>query len=123
MAGQALAVIAAWLSPLPPVRSRWSPALATPSATFPTASKGALDRITLAAARELAHLGITANVINPGPTDTGWMSDEVRDSGIRRTPLGRLGTVQDVAHLVDFLCSSQGQWINGQLLLSNGGYA
>jgi 3-oxoacyl-[acyl-carrier protein] reductase len=38
-------------------------------------------------------------------------------------PLGRLGTPQDVAHLVDFLCSSRGQWVNGQLLMSNGGFA
>jgi 3-oxoacyl-[acyl-carrier protein] reductase len=87
------------------------------------ASKGALDRITLAAARELAHLGITANVINPGPVDTGWMSGEIRASGIRQTPLGRLGTPQDTGHLVSFLCSPQGGWINGQLLLSNGGFA
>jgi 3-oxoacyl-[acyl-carrier protein] reductase len=87
------------------------------------ASKGALDRITLAAARELAHLGITANVINPGPVDTGWMTDEIRASGIRQTPLGRLGTPRDTGHLVDFLCSRQGEWINGQLLTSNGGYA
>lgn len=87
------------------------------------ASKGALDRITLAAAHEFAHLGITANVINPGPVDTGWMSEEIRVSGVRQTPLGRLGTPQDTANLVDFLCSSQGQWINGQLLLSNGGFA
>jgi 3-oxoacyl-[acyl-carrier protein] reductase len=87
------------------------------------ASKGAADRITLAAARELAGLGITANVINPGPVDTGWMSAEVRDSATRQTPLGRLGTPADVARLVDFLCSPQGQWINGQLLYSNGGFA
>ncbi|MEQ4209363.1 SDR family oxidoreductase [Actinopolymorpha sp. B9G3] len=87
------------------------------------ASKAALDRIILAAARELAHLGISSNVINPGPIDTGWMTDDVRASGIRQTPLGRLGTPQDTAHLVDFLCSPQGQWINGQLLMSNGGFA
>jgi 3-oxoacyl-[acyl-carrier protein] reductase len=87
------------------------------------ASKGALDRITLAAAHELAHLGITANVINPGPVDTGWMSEEIRADCARRTPLGRLGTPRDTAHLVDFLCSPQGQWINGQLLKSNGGLA
>jgi 3-oxoacyl-[acyl-carrier protein] reductase len=85
------------------------------------ASKGALDRITLAAARELAHLGITANVINPGPIDTGWMSDELRGFVLERTPRGRLGTPRDTAHLVDFLCSPEGDWINGQLLLSNGG--
>ena len=87
------------------------------------ASKGALDRITLAAAHELAHLGISANVVNPGPVDTGWMNDEIRASGIKQTPLGRLGTPRDTANLVDFLCSEQGQWMNGQLLLSNGGFA
>jgi 3-oxoacyl-[acyl-carrier protein] reductase len=87
------------------------------------ASKGALDRITLAAAHELADLGVTANVINPGPVDTGWMSDELRDQVRHHTPLARLGTPQDTAHLVDFLCSPRGQWINGQLLKSNGGAA
>ncbi|WP_330290340.1 SDR family oxidoreductase [Streptomyces sp. NBC_00576] len=85
------------------------------------ASKGALDRITLAAAHELSHLGVTANVINPGPVDTGWMSEEGRSNTIRYTPLGRLGTPQDTAHLVDFLCSEEGQWVNGQLLKSDGG--
>jgi 3-oxoacyl-[acyl-carrier protein] reductase len=87
------------------------------------ASKGAADRITLAAAHELAHLGISANVVNPGPVDTGWMTDEIREGGIRQTPLGRLGTPRDTAQLVDFLCSPRGGWINGQLLMSNGGFA
>ncbi len=87
------------------------------------ASKGALDRITRAAAHELAHLGVTANVVNPGPVDTGWMTDDLRTACADRTPLGRLGTPRDTAHLVDFLCSPQGQWINGQLLYSNGGFA
>jgi 3-oxoacyl-[acyl-carrier protein] reductase len=86
------------------------------------ASKGAMDRITLAAAHELAHLGVTANVINPGPVDTGWMSGALRQDVVRQTPLGRLGTPQDTAHLVEFLCSPQGGWINGQLLMSNGGF-
>ncbi|GHC79986.1 short-chain dehydrogenase [Nocardiopsis terrae] len=85
------------------------------------ASKGALDRIVLAAARELAHLGVSANVINPGPVDTGWMPDRVREHCTEHTPLGRLGTPRDTAHLVDFLCSPQGGWINGQLLNSDGG--
>nr|WP_050503673.1 SDR family oxidoreductase [Streptomyces rimosus] len=87
------------------------------------ASKGALDRITLAAAHELAHLGVTANAINPGPVDTGWMREEVREHCIRSSPLGRLGTPRDTAHLVDSLCSREGEWINGQLLMSNGGLA
>jgi 3-oxoacyl-[acyl-carrier protein] reductase len=84
-------------------------------------SKGALDRITLAAARELARLGVTANVINPGAIDTGWMTPELLRDVERDTPLGRVGTPQDCANLVTFLCSPQGGWINGQLLHSNGG--
>jgi 3-oxoacyl-[acyl-carrier protein] reductase len=87
------------------------------------ASKGALDRITLAAAKELAGLGVTSNVINPGPTDTGWIADGLRADILASTPLGRLGTPQDCANLVTFLCSPEGGWINGQLLRSNGGIA
>ena len=48
------------------------------------ASKGALDRIVIAAARELAHLKITANVVNPGPIDTGWMDEATRKQLIQR---------------------------------------
>ena len=85
------------------------------------ASKGALDRITLAAAHELAHLGISSNVVNPGPIDTGWMNDEIRASATAGTPAGRTGTPADTANLVRFLMSDQGSWISGQLLYSNGG--
>lgn len=85
------------------------------------ASKGALDRITIAAAREFAHLGITANAINPGPTDTGWMTDQERHDLAAAAPWGRLGTPEDCARLVAFLCSDEGQWINGQLIASDGG--
>ncbi|WP_425428840.1 SDR family oxidoreductase [Streptomyces sparsogenes] len=87
------------------------------------ASKGAMDRITLAAARELAHLGVTANAVNPGPTDTGWMTEQQKTDLARATPLGRLGMPQDCANLVTFLCSERGGWVNGQLLHSNGGLA
>lgn len=86
------------------------------------ASKGALDRIVIAAATELADRGVRANVINPGPVDTGWMSDEVRAWCLRETAAGRLGTAQDTANLVRFLFSDAGSWINGQLLHSNGGF-
>jgi 3-oxoacyl-[acyl-carrier protein] reductase len=86
------------------------------------ASKGALDRIVLAAARELAPLGITANVINPGPTETGWMTDDQRHQAAAQTPLGRVSTPEDCARLVTWLCSPEGGWINAQLLHSNGGF-
>lgn len=86
------------------------------------ASKGALDRLVIAAATELSDLRVRANVINPGPIDTGWMSDEIRALGVAETPAGRLGTPDDTANLVRFLLSDQGAWINGQLLYSNGGF-
>jgi 3-oxoacyl-[acyl-carrier protein] reductase len=85
------------------------------------ASKGALDRITIAAALELGPLGITVNAINPGPTDTGWMPSELAAEIERRTPLGRLARPDDSAELVAFLCSPGGGWITGQILRCDGG--
>lgn len=87
------------------------------------ATKAGLDRIVLACARELADRNIVANVINPGPIDTGWMDDTVRNACVQRQPSGRLGTPQDTANLVSFLLSSRGTWINGQLLKSDGGFS
>ncbi|MEW1957718.1 SDR family oxidoreductase [Kineococcus sp. NPDC059986] len=86
------------------------------------ASKGAMDRIVLAAARELQDQRITANVVNPGPVDTGWMDDAVREAALTPNPRGRLGTPQDTADLVAFLLSARGGWVNGQLLFSDGGW-
>ena len=85
------------------------------------ASKGALDRITIAAAQEFASIGVTANVINPGPTDTGWMTSQLKAQVESDTPLGRIGSPLDAANLVSFLCSDEGGWVNGQLINSNGG--
>jgi 3-oxoacyl-[acyl-carrier protein] reductase len=86
------------------------------------ASKAALDRIVVAAAVELADRGVRANVINPGPVDTGWMTDQIRAAGVADTPAGRLGTPEDTADLVRFLLSDRGSWVNGQLLYDNGGF-
>jgi 3-oxoacyl-[acyl-carrier protein] reductase len=60
-------------------------------------------------------------VVNPGPVDTGWMSEELRAQVLRASPLGRAGTARDTAALVSFLCSADGGWVNGQLLHSDGG--
>lgn len=87
------------------------------------ASKGALDRIVLAAARELGEQRITANVVNPGPIDTGWMDDDVRAAGTAQQPTGRLGTPSDIGGVVAFLLSPAGAWINGQLLYVDGGFS
>lgn len=86
------------------------------------ASKGALDRIVLAAAGELAARGITANLVDPGPVDTGWMTDTVRADLLARQPTGRLGTPRDAAGIVRFLLSDEGAWITGQRIRGDGGF-
>lgn len=87
------------------------------------ASKGALDRIVIAAARELGHLKISSNVLNPGPIDTGWMDAGLKDGLASRQPTGRLGIPADVAGVVRFLLSPEGRWVNGQLLFADGGFS
>jgi 3-oxoacyl-[acyl-carrier protein] reductase len=86
------------------------------------ATKAALDRIVLAAAHELGNRGLRANVINPGPIDTGWMTPDLRAQLIARQPTGRLGTPADIAGLVRFLLSDEGKWVTGQLLHCSGGF-
>lgn len=87
------------------------------------ASKGALDRIVIAAARELGPRGIRSNLVNPGPVDTGWMDDDTRDALTAQQPSGRLGTPDDAARIVRFLVSDEGRWISGQLIKSDGGFS
>lgn len=86
-------------------------------------TKGALDRLVLACTRELAELNITANVLNPGPVDTGWMTDEIRAAGIAQQPSHRFGTPDDIGAVVGFLVSDEGSWINGQLIKVDGGFS
>jgi 3-oxoacyl-[acyl-carrier protein] reductase len=87
------------------------------------ASKGAVEWITVSAAAELAPRGITVNAVNPGPNDTGWMSEDTRAYIRTSTPLSRLGQPSDAADLVAFLCSDRGGWITGQVLTSDGGWS
>lgn len=86
-------------------------------------SKGALDRIVRSCARDYAPQGISANVLNPGPVDTGWMDDATRERLTALTPAGRLGTPGDIAALVAFLVSPEGRWVTGQLLHADGGFS
>lgn len=87
------------------------------------ASKGALDRIVISAAREFGDRGLSANVVNPGPIDTGWMDDETRAHLTAYQPSGRLGTPRDIAALTSFLLSQEGRWVSGQLLSADGGFS
>jgi 3-oxoacyl-[acyl-carrier protein] reductase len=87
------------------------------------ASKGALDRIVISAAREFGPLGISANAVNPGPVDTGWMNDDIRRIVLAEQPQGRLGEPADIANVVAFLVSKPGRWVSGQLLNVDGGFS
>ncbi len=86
------------------------------------ATKGAVDALTVSLSHSLAPRGITVNAINPGPTDTGWMDDDVKTFLLPRFPMGRIGEPGDAARLVAFLASPDARWITGQILHSEGGF-
>lgn len=67
--------------------------------------------------------GVSADVIDPGSVDTGWMDQELRDALAPHHPLGRLGSPRDIAAVVSFLLSPEGRWISGQLLDADGGFS
>ncbi len=85
------------------------------------ATKGAVEAFTLSMSASLAGKGITVNAIDPGPTDSGWLSDDLRSELLQRAPFGRIGTPDDAAKLVLYLASSAAQWITGQIIRSRGG--
>jgi 3-oxoacyl-[acyl-carrier protein] reductase len=85
------------------------------------ASKAALVGMTKSIAREVGKRGITANVVAPGFIETA-MTAAVDTSGlIDRVPAGRLGTVEEVAAAVRFLCSPTAAYVNGSVLQVDGG--
>jgi len=86
------------------------------------ATKGAIEAFTLTLAAEVGHKGITVNAINPGPTDTGWMTEELKREIITKSPSGRIGQPEDAARLVAFLAGDEGAWITGQVIHSEGGF-
>jgi len=86
------------------------------------ATKGAVEAFTRTLAVEVGHKQITVNAINPGPTDTGWMTEELEREIIPKFPLGRIGKPEDAARLVAFLASDEAAWITGQIIHSEGGF-
>jgi 3-oxoacyl-[acyl-carrier protein] reductase len=87
-----------------------------------TTTKAALEMFARQLAPEVMGLGITVNVVNPGVTDTGWMTDEIRAEVLARMPTGRLGEGEDAARLIGWLCSPDAAWVTGQVIGSEGGF-
>ena len=85
-------------------------------------SKGALVAVTPTLADTLADRGITVNTVNPGPTDTGYADEAVRERVATRFPGGRWGAPDDVARLVAWLCTDEAAWVTGQVINSEGGF-
>jgi 3-oxoacyl-[acyl-carrier protein] reductase len=86
------------------------------------ATKGAIEAFTRSLAAAVMGKGITVNAVNPGPTDTGWISPEQRDVLLPRFPAGRIGAPEDVARLVAWLASPDAGWVTGQVIHSEGGF-
>jgi 3-oxoacyl-[acyl-carrier protein] reductase len=88
------------------------------------ASKAGIIGFTKSLARELGSRGVRANVVAPGYVTTRLtdaIPDELKAVMLTNTPLGRLGSPEDVASAVRFLCSDEASFITGEVLLVDGG--
>jgi len=91
-----------------------------------SATKGGINAFTKALAQELAPSGIRVNAVCPGVIKTDMLncfSEEDLKALADETPLGRLGTVKDVADMVDFLLSEKAKFVTGQIITVDGGFA
>ncbi|MBD5094077.1 MAG: 3-oxoacyl-ACP reductase FabG [Subdoligranulum sp.] len=106
------------------VSSMWGQVGASCEAPY-SAAKAALIGLTKALAKEEGPSGITVNCVAPGVIDTEMMAAfSAGDKAVlaEETPLGRLGTPEDVAAAVAFLASEAGSFFTGQVLCPNGGF-
>lgn len=85
------------------------------------ASKGALHQLTVSLAAHLAPRAITVNTVNPGATDTGYATEELRKAVLAAEPQGRWGQPEDAARLIGWLCTDDARWVTGQVINSTGG--
>jgi 3-oxoacyl-[acyl-carrier protein] reductase len=95
-----------------------------PGQTNYAASKAGIIGFTKALARELGSRGVRANVVAPGYISTrltNELPDELRQTMLANTPLGRFGEPEDVAGAVRFLCSDAAAFVTGEVLLVDGG--
>lgn len=83
-------------------------------------TKGAIEAFTSSLAPDVSARGITVNAVDPGGTDTGWMTDELKAHIRQELGFGRIGLPDDAARLILFLASDAGAWITGQTIHSRG---
>lgn len=91
-----------------------------------SASKAGLIGLTKSAARELAARGICVNAVAPGFIDTDMtraLSEKAREAGVAAVPMGRMGSVEDIAETVAFLAGDRSNYITGQVICVDGGMA
>ena len=91
-----------------------------------SASKAGIIGLTKSVAKELAGRGVTANAVAPGyiGTDmTNVLSDKVKDAMKAQIPAKRIGTPEDVANVVAFLCSDEAAYVTGEVIRVDGGLA
>ncbi len=85
-----------------------------------------MDALTKATSKELGVKGIRVNSVSPGYISTDMTSihpAEVKETVIKLTPLGRVGTTEEVANLVAYLAGPQASWVNSQVIEATGGMA
>jgi 3-oxoacyl-[acyl-carrier protein] reductase len=96
-----------------------------PGATIYAAAKAAVSTITKGLARELAPHGIRVNAVSPGTVDNyfhqKYSTREILQNVVNATPAGKLGTNEEVADVILFLCSNPSRYVHGQTLEINGG--
>jgi 3-oxoacyl-[acyl-carrier protein] reductase len=80
------------------------------------AAKAAQENCTMAAAQELGRYGVTANMVYPPVTDTGWVTPAVREQAVTGSPLGHVAQPDDVAEVIVLLASHQAGYITGQVI-------
>lgn len=106
------------------VSSMWGQTGASCEALY-SASKGAVDAYVKSLAKELGPSGIRVNAVSPGVIDTDMLkdySDEDLKDLADETPLGRLGSPEDIAMTMLFLSSDEASFITGQIVGVNGGF-
>jgi len=93
-----------------------------PSEVAYAAAKAALAGITVTIADQLADDGIRVNTVNPGPVDTGYVTEEMWKAVAPMFPLGRYGAPDDPARLISWLITDEAAWITGQIINTEGGF-